>query len=81
MTEKQAGRKSKTVSTKLTSRKKALLAAEAGLSNKAAEPVIMKVGDLIDYTDYFVVMHGESTVQVMAIVDVIAAMIASSPFE
>ena len=31
--------------------------------------MIIKIGDLVDYTEYFVVMHGESSRQVMAIVD------------
>jgi ribosome-associated protein len=54
---------------KITSRKKALLAVAAGQAIKAGDPVIIKIGDLVDYTEYFVVMHGESTRQVMAIVD------------
>jgi ribosome-associated protein len=78
MTEKIAVKKSKAVPRKLTSRKKALLAVEAGQANKAADPVVIKVGDLVDYTDYFAVMHGESTVQVQAIVEGILALVSQS---
>ncbi len=78
MTEKIAVKKSRAVTGKFSSRKKALLAVEAGLANKARDPVVIKVGELIDYTDYFVIMHGESTVQVQALVDGIAAAISSS---
>jgi len=63
---------------KLTSRKKALLAVEAALSAKALQPVALKVAKLVDYTDYFVILSGESTVQVKAISDKIQILIAST---
>jgi len=76
--EKGAVKKIGATPSKLTSRKKAMLAAQAGLENKAADPVIIRVGDLIDYTDYFVIMHGESMVQVQAIVEGVIAVISGS---
>ncbi len=66
------------IAKKPSSRKKALLAIEAGRAAKAVEPVALKVGKLIDYTDYFVILSGESTVQVKAIFEKIWAMIASN---
>ena len=62
----------------LSSRKKALLAVEAGMAMKAQEPVVLRVGKLVDYTDYFVIMHGDSTRQVQAIFESILAMIAQT---
>jgi len=72
--EKRAAKKAKTAPRKLTSKNKALLAVSAGQAIKALDPVIIKVGKLVDYTDYFVIMHGESTRQVMAIVENILAL-------
>jgi len=69
-------KKAKAVRERLTSRKKALLAVSAGRADKAGEPLALKVGELVDYTDYFVIMHGESTVQVQAIVEDLREIIA-----
>jgi ribosome-associated protein len=66
------------IAKKLSSRKKALLAIEAGRAAKAVEPVALQVGKLVDYTDYFVILSGQSTVQVRAIFEKIGAMIAST---
>ncbi len=61
--------------TKLSSRKKALWAVEAAGAAKAVNPVALQVGKLVNYTDYFVILSGESTVQVKAIFDQIWMMI------
>ena len=78
MIPKSSLRKARAVPKKLTSKNKALLAVSAGQAIKAVEPVVIKVGELVDYTDYFVVMHGESTRQVMAIAENILALVAQS---
>lgn len=51
------------------------MAVEAGRAAKAIDPVALRVGKLVDYTDYFVILSGESTVQVKAIFEKIRAMI------
>jgi ribosome-associated protein len=79
MIQKSGSRKARAVPKQLTSRSKALLAVSAGQAIKAVEPVVIKVGDLVDYTDYFVVMHGESTRQVMAIADSIQGAVSQTP--
>jgi len=61
-----------------SSKKKALLAVEAGRAMKAQEPVVLRVGKLVDYTDYFVIMHGESTRQVQAIFESIWQVISQT---
>ncbi len=58
-----------------TSRQKALLAIEAAAGAKAGDPVAFRVGKLVDYTDYFVILSGESTVQVRAIFERILAAV------
>jgi ribosome-associated protein len=78
MIQKSGSRKARAVPKQLTSRNKALLAVSAGQAIKAVEPVVIKVGDLVDYTDYFVVMHGESTRQVMAIADSIQGAVSQT---
>jgi ribosome-associated protein len=78
MIQKSGSRKARAVPKQLTSRSKALLAVSAGQAIKAVEPVVIKVGDLVDYTDYFVVMHGESTRQVMAIADSIQGAVSQT---
>lgn len=72
--EKRIGKKPKAAPRKLTSKNKALIAVAAGQTIKAEDPVVIKVGELVDYTDYFVIMHGESTRQVAAIVENILAL-------
>ena len=78
MIPKSGLRKARSLPKKLTSKNKALLAVSAGQAIKAVEPVVIKVGELVDYTDYFVIMHGESTRQVMAIAENILALVAQS---
>jgi len=78
MIPKSSLRKARAVPKKLTSKNKALLAVSAGQAIKAVEPVVIKVGELVDYTDYFVIMHGESTRQVMAIAESILGLVAQS---
>jgi ribosome-associated protein len=78
MTQKSGLRKKRAAPKKLTSKNKALLAVSAGDAIKAVEPVVIKVGELVDYTDYFVIMHGESTRQVMAIADSILGLISEA---
>jgi len=52
-----------------TARQKALLACRACLNFKAEEPVILGVGKLTSFTDYFVIVSGRSTRQVQAIAE------------
>jgi ribosome-associated protein len=78
MTGKAVSRKSRAVPKKLTGKNKALLAVSAGQAIKAVEPVVIKVGELVDYTDYFVIMHGESMRQVMAIAENIVSAISET---
>lgn len=75
---KRQSRKLSSSSKKLSSRKKALLAIEAGRAAKAIAPMAFRIGKLVDYTDYFVIMSGESAVQVRAIYDNIMALIAQT---
>ena len=78
MRSEKAKRRVSSVSKKLTSKKKALLVVSAGKTCKAQDPIILKIGKLVDYTDYFVIMHGESIPQVQAIFEAILAMIAKT---
>jgi len=75
---KKQARKLSIGSKKLTSRKKALLAIEAGRAAKAIDPVALKLTNLVDYTDYFVIMSGESTVQVRAIYEKVLGLISQT---
>lgn len=75
---KRQKRKSSFRGERLSARKKVLLAVEAGNSAKAIDPVALRIGKLVDYTDYFVIMSGESTVQVRAIYEKIMAVIAQT---
>lgn len=46
-----------------------MLCAEAALDKKAEDLVVLKLGELSSFTDYFVICHGESSPQVRAIAD------------
>lgn len=52
-----------------SSRECALIAARAADERKATDIVVIKVGDLVDVTDYFVIATGANTPQVEAILD------------
>jgi len=78
MSSEKLRRKVRSASKKLSSKKKALLVVSAGKSCKAQEPVVLKIGKLVNYTDYFVIMHGESATQVQAIFEAVLAMIAQT---
>lgn len=52
-----------------SSRECALIAACAADERKATDIVVIKVGDLVDVTDYFVIATGANTPQVEAILD------------
>lgn len=54
-----------------SSRECALIAARAADSRKATDIMIIKVGDMIDVTDYFVLATGANTPQVEAILDAV----------
>lgn len=54
-----------------SSRECALIAAHAADSRKATDIMIIKVGDMIDVTDYFVLATGANTPQVEAILDAV----------
>ena len=53
----------------LSSRECALIAARAADERKASDIMVIKVGDLVDVTDYFVIATGANTPQVEAILD------------
>lgn len=53
----------------VSSRACALIAARAADERKATDIMVIKVGDLIDVTDYFVIATGANTPQVGAILD------------
>jgi len=55
------------LTTQLTSRDVAVLAAEAALEKKAEHPVALELSGLTIVADYFVICSGESTTQVRAI--------------
>ena len=52
-----------------SSRECALIAARAADERKATDIVVVKVGDVLDVTDYFVIATGANTPQVEAILD------------
>ena len=52
-----------------TSRECALIAARAADERKATDIMVIKVGELVDVTDYFVIATGANTPQVEAILD------------
>ena len=52
-----------------SSRECALIAARAADERKATDIMFIKVGDLVDVTDYFVIATGANTPQVEAILD------------
>lgn len=52
-----------------SSRECALMAARAADERKAFDIMVIKVGDLVDVTDYFVLCTGANTPQVEAILD------------
>ena len=52
-----------------TARECALIAARAADERKATDIMVIKVGDLIDVTDYFVIATGANTPQVEAILE------------
>jgi len=53
----------------LDAHQKAVLAATAAADKKAADVVVLEVGDLTVVTDYFVIASGANPIQVKAIVD------------
>lgn len=53
----------------VTSRSKALIAAQAASAKKAEEIVVLEVADLIGITDYFVICSGSNERQVATIID------------
>lgn len=58
-----------TGNTPLSSRECALIAARAADERKATDIMVIKVGDLVDVTDYFVIATGANTPQVESILD------------
>lgn len=52
-----------------SSRECALIAARAADERKATDIMVIKVGELVDVTDYFVIATGQNTPQVEAILD------------
>ena len=54
-----------------SSRECALIAARAADERKATDIMVIKVGDLVDVTDYFVIATGANTPQVEAILETI----------
>jgi ribosome-associated protein len=60
----------------LKSRELALKAAEAALSKKAQDVIVLELGELTVIADYFVLCSGESTTQVRAIAEFIEQELA-----
>ena len=60
---------SNNITESLSSRECALIAARAADERKATDIMVIKVGDLVDVTDYFVIATGANTPQVEAILD------------
>jgi ribosome-associated protein len=54
-----------------SAKKIALLCAQAALSKKANDVVILEMKNLTDITDYFVICSGTSDIQVKAIADAV----------
>ena len=52
-----------------TSRECALIAARAADERKATDIVVVKVGDVVDVTDYFVIVTAANTPHVEAVLD------------
>lgn len=52
---------------------KALLCAEVAAAHKAEKPLIYEVGEVVSYTDYFVICSGRSTRHVQSIAEYIEA--------
>ncbi|HEY8394854.1 MAG TPA: ribosome silencing factor [Thermaerobacter sp.] len=53
----------------MTSREKALAIARAAEAKKAEDIVILEIGEITLIADYFVICHGQNSIQVRAIVD------------
>jgi ribosome-associated protein len=54
-------------------RAKAMLCAEVAAAHKAEKPLICEVGEVVGYTDYFVICSGRSTRHVQALAEHIEA--------
>ena len=61
-----------------TARQKALLVCRACRDFKAEDPVILNLGQLTSFTEYFVIVSGRSTRQVQAIAEGVIAAIRGS---
>jgi ribosome-associated protein len=55
---------------------KAILCAEVAAAHKAENPLVWKVDEVVDYTDYFVICSGRSTRHVQALAEHIEAALA-----
>lgn len=55
----------------LDAREKALMALEAAVGKKGKEGVILELRGLTDFTDYFVIVTGETDVHIRAIADAV----------
>ncbi|MFO8058230.1 MAG: ribosome silencing factor [bacterium] len=75
MTESQRGRKS--TPPELSSREMALAVADAARDSSAIDVTVMEMGDLVNYTDYFVIASGRSTRQAQAVSDAVLHTISS----
>ncbi len=53
----------------------AWLCAAAGLAKKALDPLLLEVGDLTGYADYFLILSGRSTRQATAIAENVASVL------
>jgi len=57
-------------------REKALAIARLALDKKAVSPVILEMGEITSFTDYFVICSGESTTHVRTIAEYILEKLA-----
>jgi ribosome-associated protein len=61
---------------KLTGQDKALLMAKVALQKKPLDPLLLDVGKMCSFTDYFLILSGTSTRQAQALADHIEGSLA-----
>ena len=75
---KKSRRRPPKAQTRLTSEQMAIISAQAAQDLKAQEIVILEVGELLNYSDYFVIASARSTRQAQSIADNVQRTITAS---
>jgi len=75
MSRSQRGKKS--ASSKPSGKEMAMAAANAAVDSKALDVKVIELGEIVNYTEYFVIASGTSTRQAQAISDNVQHMIGS----